>query len=1390
MKKSFVNSFLSITCRFYGGYFPESYRRWLAFAAVVFALTGALFGEEALAPEETEDVYTTEPVYTDYDKVLTVKPAGSALLSAGVEYTDVPVLLRLSTEIPGFKYADFKRSGKDMLILDEESNVLPYEIQVWNEEGESLVWVKTLRYSAVTCLSVYYGDKENRRNAANDPKQVWSAYSGVWHLDELGAEITLADSSPNGYDGNTHNVSKGVENGVLGNYAHCIDKQTESGQAGLYFDGTKNISHGGKLTLSAWVKRYQLNSCWDHLFYSKKGSSEWGGFASEFYGQDKAWGLVTLIGGGSNGNCVRSEHGFENVNEWYHIVVTYDGWEAFYYNNGVCLGGGTMLGQPMWSNGQRFSLGNANDLDGTPWDGAFDEFRVSVGAMSPDRVAIEYALMQEGAMTMTVGDNEGVRLEFGNVSFTSNGDGTFSASASLLSGSASQVKLMLSDGTSIVISDEMVSAPWSREINNISLAANTSFKVSFVAENADGGIVAAYIDDCYYSGTISVSAVADAFEEDLSNGGFVFSRAEDEAAIKYPLVVNYAVSGDAIAGKDYKELSGTITIPAGESKAQVAIEAFKNPVTDVDVSVRLILSEGNYKTSQSSSSSIRIINARDPVFLRFAKAVELTLKEDVDAFTVGKTVTDFPVLVRLVENEGGFSYSDMQRDDHGDIAFYDEAFNSLSYEIELWNPQGESRIWVKVRELKPQMKLWLCYGDDEPVANDPTDVWSRYGGVWHLYGAGEREVYCDSTANRMDAVKTAGRLLVTDPTQSIITNATGHLTVSVWVKPEVLNTWQWIVSSCQAECDQRWGFQFTSDNMVRFWNDEKKEPRIQVPKDMITAGEWMRLDCVYSETTYYLYVNGTLVGSLKGQNWANGKHKVGHTMAIGGLVDTTKNDNLSTAEFGEVRFAGSALPAEWFKATYAFESRNDSCFYFGEVFEHLSENKPAVNSASTTTVDGKEMIAVPLAGGEGRLYIVVRDTLGNVMTNAVTDGVVSAGTYYYPVSSLPLNRWFDIGVYAEGTDGSYDARKYSVTVRNSQERKIAFRASGYTGNPIEGFPALVRLSEGTAGFSYRSLTDEGATPDNIHFQDGDGNELPFEVDAWNKDGESLFWVRMPVLSKGAKIFLVYGVEYTPEVDVNERRASVWNGLNCVYHTDLNTDSNKKFGNSAQKSLDDARGWDNSTAKSEGVAGVGRLISSGGSGDKNRHGMEFGKNDLFKNTFADGSFTVSLWVKYHTRDQQVGYDRIIANKESYNSASGWELSLQNGYPSNLQVRGSSETAVGSYNESETPPLNNPVNDGEWHYLTVVYGAKSVSIYENGEFRISGTIDTASYYDGSLVVGNNSKHEEVDFKGTVDEIRLGPGSLSADRIKADYETVVNRNFFTASPYCKIGMILIVR
>ncbi|MEX1365298.1 MAG: DUF2341 domain-containing protein [Nannocystaceae bacterium] len=109
-------------------------------------------------------------------------------------------------------------------------------------------------------------------------------------------------------------------------------------------------------------------------------------------------------------------------------------------------------------------------------------------------------------------------------------------------------------------------------------------------------------------------------------------------------------------------------------------------------------------------------------------------------------LTDVPVLVLLTQ--GRIDHERMQADGE-DLRFVSASGMPASYEIERWNPEGISTVWVTVDELSASSDhLWMYYGN--PVAENAQDsaqVWAApFVGVWHL-----EDDPLDSTGNGNDA---------------------------------------------------------------------------------------------------------------------------------------------------------------------------------------------------------------------------------------------------------------------------------------------------------------------------------------------------------------------------------------------------------------------------------------------------------------------------------------------------------------------------------------------------------------------------------------------------------------------------------------------------------------
>ncbi len=80
---------------------------------------------------------------------------------------------------------------------------------------------------------------------------------------------------------------------------------------------------------------------------------------------------------------------------------------------------------------------------------------------------------------------------------------------------------------------------------------------------------------------------------------------------------------------------------------------------------------------------------------------------------------------------------------------------------------------------------------------------------------------------------------------------------------------------------------------------------------------------------------------------------------------------------------------------------------------------------------------------------------------------------------------------------------------------------GYEGDSIlTNFPALVRLAEGTGGFSHSDCALTGGQ--DVRFSLSNGKELPSKVVSWNDNGASAFYVLVPRLTSATRIMMFWG----------------------------------------------------------------------------------------------------------------------------------------------------------------------------------------------------------------------------------------------------------------------------
>ena len=344
------------------------------------------------------------------------------------------------------------------------------------------------------------------------------------------------------------------------------------------------------------------------------------------------------------------------------------------------------------------------------------------------------------------------------------------------------------------------------------------------------------------------------------------------------------------------------------------------------------------------------------------------------------------------------------------------------------------------------------------------------------------------------------------------------------------------------------------------------------------------------------------------------------------------------------------------------------------------------------------------------------------------------------------------------------------------KRVVTISTDGYAGSEtLTDVPVLVRLSSAIEGFDYADFAAPDTGADMI-FTDMEGTaRYPYEIDEWHKDGESLVWVKLPELKKGTKFKLAYGRAgagsglsmYGREPDANAAKHEVWKDYAGVWH--MNEDSGTAF-DSTEHGLDALPNWGTNLLADasqmvvyvNGACGRARV-----NGTINGRGLNHMLVPVASHFRMGGQFVAEGWFRANgiAKDDD---PRLISKKTGgrspwYNET-GFELNFENSL-TNLLVRGQTN----SYFYAETPSVN-----GNWVSLTVAYDGTSASVYTNGWLSGTGTIQIVLDNDDPVTFGGGNV--AYSLNGQYDEIRLRGGTLSADRIKADYDMIANRDFCT--------------
>ena len=528
-----------------------------------------------------------------YDKMLEITVNG---VPENVTLTDFPLLVRLSESIDGFSYQDFQGSnGSDIRFETADGTGLAYEVDTWNETGESLVWVKVPSLAKGNVLTMRYG---SAAPDANDPTAVWANYVGVWH----GNDLTCATggdypASPLPETGGYTLSSARADHLGSAFYNADTTSKTRMKLGTSSANPLSNLSAVSKFALSVWVKSASASP--NVRLFSNKQTYGNDGFELLAYSGNNQ-GLV-LRGKGSSPQVGWWADGMTAVKSqnWTYVAAKIDGSSGKIFSNGDSYGSGS-LETPGAAGSWGVAFGGYADSQESAdaFTGYADEIRIYNGVPADAYLQAEYAqVVTSGYVTYGTVQNAATDtpdIAAGPV-VVRNANGTYTVTATIGGVAGNQYDLAVQfggttlwHGTWIATSD---ADTYALSFTSDGTESSGTYAASVVATAPSGASARRTSEEVFLVGDVTAAKGADATEEGLVAGSFVLTRPGDATL---PLTVAYTVSSEtATAGVTFQAPSGTATFAAGESTVSVPITPLNDATLKADATLTLSVLAGS-----------------------------------------------------------------------------------------------------------------------------------------------------------------------------------------------------------------------------------------------------------------------------------------------------------------------------------------------------------------------------------------------------------------------------------------------------------------------------------------------------------------------------------------------------------------------------------------------------------------------------------------------------------------------------------------------------------------------------------------------------------------------------------------------------------------------------
>ena len=764
----------------------------------------------------------------------------------------------------------------------------------------------------------------------------------------------------------------------------------------------------------------------------------------------------------------------------------------------------------------------------------------------------------------------------------------------------------------------------------------------------------------------------------------------------------------------------------------------------------------------SSARAADAVEARN-----FTKRIPVT----VSGYAGTETLENFPVLVKLAAGEpAGFDYGDCATDG-SDLRFAAADGTMLSHEIESWNPNGTSYVWVKVPALAGTATAFdLFYGanPDTLPAVDPTDVWTRYAVVIHggdvlknavgnglAVAAGSASVSANPAAGmagggiRKAEYNSVG-VNVDEPSPKL--SDAGRFSVSGWFKRDGKggnnnNGTHILMANRKSWRDNGEGFAVLTETGKRLSVSYKGGHTWTTGTNLVSAGfapgEWGHVAFSYDKPGLRLvsYLNGIQDNeSDSPNNLVNTDENLAY-WTFGSLGNNSTVDCFR-GDMDELRVFNGFASADWIKAEY--DSVADPASFVSLSPAELNDlDLPRFGAFSASDENGVVTFSValdrPAFGGAAPTSVsVFYGTDGEHWTELALGSTNAVGTLTGTASGLTGNvryLWYAVASATQGDEDKTATSTQRYFVSNVVEPAGAYKSFKATvdwdGEPVANVPVLLRISESAiSGFDYDDVTES-----RFEILDADGSLLPYEIDTWNTDGESLVWVLLPDYRDGATFTVRYGAPFanTPIPSTN-----IWAEYKGVWHM-----------NSVDPADASASGNGGTAAGSAAVAAgpFGTALSLLTANDFVSCGT------ALPNSSLAAGFTVQGWANPSSVS---GKSAMFAKKQFIS------VRIENG-----------GFVVTTPNVQNHNSISAQIAAGTWFHwaMTFVPGAGGLRFYVNG--NLVNTQNASSFKDAAgsteMWLGRNEWGEA--YLGLLDEMRLSAGIRSANEIAAEYHAMAD-------------------